>query len=65
MNSYGVVILFTNVPINKSMAVIRKWLEADKTLKSRTNLTLDDIIMSLLEFVMSMTYFQFDGEYYQ
>ena len=46
------------------MAVIGKWLEGDKTLKSRMNLTLNDII-SLLEFIMSTTYFQFDGKFYQ
>ena len=41
MNSHDVVSLFTNVPINKAMAVIRKLLEGDKTLKNRTNLTLE------------------------
>ena len=39
-------------------------LEGGKTLKNRTNLTQDDV-MSLLEFVMLTTYFQFDGELYQ
>ena len=57
------VSLFTNVPINKAMAVIGKRL-GDKTLKNRTNLTPDDV-MSLLEFVMLTTYFQSDGEFYQ
>ena len=47
MNSHNVVSLFTNVPINKVMVVIRKQLEDDKTLKSRTNLTPDNV-MSLL-----------------
>ena len=61
MISHDVVGLFTNVPIKKAMAVIRKWLEGNKTFKSSTNLTPDDI-MSLLEFVMSMTDCQCDGE---
>ena len=64
MNFHDVVSLFTNVPINKVMVVINKWLEHEKTLSSRMNLTLDDF-MSPLEFVMSMMYFQYDGEYYQ
>ena len=64
MNSHSVVSLFTNVPINKEMVVIWKRLEGDKTLKNRMNFTPDDV-MSLLEFVMSTTYFQFDGEFYQ
>ena len=59
INSHDVVSLFTNVPINKVMAVIRKQLEGNKTLKKGPNLTPDDV-MSLLEFV-----FQFDGEFYQ
>ena len=61
MNSHDVVSLFTNVTINKVMVVIRKWLEGAKTFKSRTNLTPN--VMSLLDFVMSMTNFQFDGEF--
>ena len=64
MNSHDVVSLLTHVPIDKVMAVIWKWLEHDKTLSSRMNLTPNNV-MSLLEFVMSMTYFKFDGEYYQ
>ena len=59
MNSHDVVSLFTNVPINKAMVVIRNRL-GDKTLINRMNLTPDDV-MSLLEFVMSTTYFHFDG----
>ena len=44
--------------------MIRKRLEGDKTLKNRMNLTAEDI-MSVLTFVISMTYFQFDGEFCQ
>ena len=64
MNSEDVVSLFTNVPIDKVMVVIRKQLECGKTHSSRMNLTPDGVI-SLLEVVMLTTYFQFDGEYYQ
>ena len=60
MNSHDMLSLFTHVHIDKVMAVIRKCLECDKTLSSRMNLTLHDV-MSLMGFVMSMTYFQFDG----
>ena len=35
----------------------------DKTLSDQTNDAED--VMSILEFVMSTTYFQFDGQYYQ
>ena len=64
MNSHNVVSLFMNVPLTQAMSVIRKRLESDNTLCERTNLLTDDI-MSLLEFVLSTTYFQFDGCFYQ
>ena len=56
MHAQDVVSLLTNVLINKVMAVIRKQVEGDTTLKSRMNLTPNEV-MSLLGFVMSMTYF--------
>ena len=64
MNSHDVVSLFTNVPIKKSLEVIRKKLEEDKTLSDHTNLDVNDM-MNLLEFMMSTMYFQFDGQYCQ
>jgi hypothetical protein len=64
MNSHDVVSLFTNVPLKDAMDVIRKRLLADTTLFQRTNLLVDDI-MTLLDFVLATTYFQFDGEIYQ
>ena len=63
MNSHDVVSLFMNVPLTQAMSVIRKRLESDNTLHERTNLLTADFI-SLLEFVLSTTYFQFDGCFY-
>ena len=56
MNSHDVVSLFTNVPLNQAMSVIRKRLESDNTLCECTNLLTDDV-MSLLELVLCTTYF--------
>ena len=39
-----VVSLFTNVPLDQAMSVIRKRLESDNTLCECTNLLTDDII---------------------
>ena len=50
MNPLGVVSLFTNVPIQVVMDVIRDRLVKDKTLRERTDLSADNI-MSLLKFV--------------
>ncbi len=62
--SHDVVSLFTNVPIDKALQVIRERLESDKSLQKRTNLTVDNI-MELLEFVLTTTYFSFNGTIYQ
>ena len=64
MNSHDVVSLFTNISLNQAMPVIRKRLGSDNTLHEHTNLLTEDI-MSLLEFVLSTTYFQFDSTFYQ
>ena len=64
MNSHDVVSQFTNAPIIKSLEVIRKKLEKDKTLSDHTNFDANHVT-SLLEFVMSTMYFQFDSQYYQ
>ena len=60
MNSHNVVSLFTNVPLKQAMSVIKKRLESDNTLCRCTNLLASDV-MSLLEFVLSTTHFQFDS----
>ncbi len=62
--SFDVVSLFTNTPIPETMAIVKSRLENDPTLKDRTNLTVDDIII-LLELVLNATYFSFRGQLYQ
>ena len=64
MNSHDVVSLFTNTPINKTLEIVREYLEKDTTLKKRTLLNIDDIV-ELLEFVLTTTYFSFRGEIYK
>ena len=63
-NSHDVVSLFTNTPIDDTIEIIRKRLSEDTTLGDRTNLTVDDII-GLLHFVLTTTYFQFNGQIYR
>ena len=63
-NSHDVVSLFTNVPVDEALQVIKSKLEQDKDLHKRTNLKVDDII-ELLQFVMTTTYFLFRGKIYQ
>ena len=58
------VSLVTNGPIRETPVVIRKRLEEDKTLHKCTNLLLSDIL-ELLDFVLSTTYFSYDGRIYR
>ena len=62
--SYDVVSLITNTPINETLDVIKKQLEANTKLKLRTNLNVDDI-MELLKFIVTTTYFSFRGTIYK
>ena len=56
MVSFDVVSLFTAIPVDKACDYIRKKLEDDSSLHSRTKLDIEDII-SLLNFVLSNNYF--------
>ena len=62
--SFDVVSLFTNTPIDVTLQIIKERLENDTKLKDRTNLTPEDII-ELLHFVLTTTYFKFNGEIYR
>ena len=64
INSHNVGALFMKVPLKQAMSVMRKRLELDNTLRECTNPLATDI-MSLLEFVLSTTYFQFNSCFYK
>ena len=59
--SHDVVSLFTNVPINETLNIIKERLESDRDLNKRTLLTVDDL-MELLKFLCTTTYFVFRGQ---
>ena len=60
---YGTV-LFTSVPIDLALGIIKDLLEKDRTLKERTVLPVKEIIL-LLGFCLRNTYFSFQGQYYE
>ena len=62
--SYDVKALFTSVPIQPAIDVIKKMLEEDGELQKRTNMSVQQII-SLLEFCLRSTYFCFQGRLYE
>ena len=62
--SYDVTALFTSIPIDNTINIIRKHLEEDTDLKSSTNMTINHICC-LLEFCLKNTYFKFNGAFYE
>ena len=62
--SFDVVSLFTSVPIDLALKVVRDRLEHDETLHERTYLDLENII-SILDLCLNATYLQFQNVVYK
>ena len=62
--SYDVKALFTSVPIQPVLNIIKNKLENDQQLQHRTSMSVSQIT-SLLEYCLRSTYFVFQGEYYE
>ena len=62
--SYDVKALFTSIPTQKALPVIRTRLEEDNTFKDRCELTVDQVV-TLLGMCLDTTYFVYDGQFYQ
>ena len=56
--------LFTSVPIDPALNIIKDLLDKDTTLKERTVMKVGDIIL-LLEFCLKNNYFSFQGQFYE
>ena len=64
LSSYGVSALFTSVPVDPALKVIKDLLEKDPTLKERTVLPVEDTTL-LLEFCLKNMYFSFQNQFYE
>ena len=64
LSSYDVSALFTSVPVDPALNLIKDLLEKDHTLKERTVIEVSDIIL-LLEFCLKNTYFSFQDQFYE
>ena len=64
LSSYDVSALFTSVPIDPALKIIKDLLDKDTTLKERTVMEVGEIIL-LLEFCLKNTYFSFQGQFYE
>ena len=62
--SYDVKALFTSVPIEPAIKIIKQHLENDKELHQRTSMSVQHITM-LLEFCLKNTHFVFQGRFYK
>ena len=64
LSSYDVTALFTSVPVDPALGIIKDLLEKDPTHKERTVMSIGDIVL-LLEFCLKNTYFSFQGQFYE
>ena len=64
LSSYDVSTLFTSVPIDPALKVIRGLLEKDPSLKDRKAIDVNDFIL-LLEFCLKNTFFSFQGQLFE
>ena len=64
LSSYDVSALFTLIPIDPALQIIKDLLEKDPTLKDRTIMGVKDFIL-LLEFCLKNTYFSFQSQFFE
>ncbi|GJQ84051.1 hypothetical protein Trydic_g14437 [Trypoxylus dichotomus] len=62
--SFDVTSLFTNVPTEAALAIVKNRLSRDATLEERTSLSVEAII-ELLSICVNTTYFHVDNKFYQ
>ena len=62
LSSYDVSALFTSIPVDPALNIIKDLLEKDHTLKERTVMEVSDIIL-LLEFCLKNRYFSFQDQF--
>ena len=64
ITSFDVKALFTSVPVQPPVQIVKQRLQQDNTLPQRTSMSIPQIT-SLLEFCLTHTYFLFQGKYYE
>ena len=62
--SFDITALFTNVPVNESLEIIRERLLEDPSLPERTTLSVDEILEAT-KICIESTYFKFKGDLFQ
>ena len=61
--SYDVINLYPPVLIKKALQLVERFLKESRTLKDVTELSVDSI-MSLLRWMFSLTYYEYNGQHF-
>ena len=64
ITSFDVNALFTSVPVQPAIQIVKQRLQQDTTLPQKTSMSIPQIT-SLLEFCLTNPYFVFQGMYYE
>ena len=64
ISSYDVKALFTSVPVDPAINIVKQRLTQDLSLPQRTQMSIPQTV-TLLEFCLKNTYFLFQGKYYE
>ena len=64
MVSFDVKALFTSIPVQEAIEAVERILILNSSWRERTSLSLSSLLR-LLDFVLSTTYFMYDGKFYQ
>ena len=64
MVTFDVVALFTSIPVDLALQIVREKLQRNVTLTERTDISVTNI-MKLLEFVLKNSFFTYEQEHYQ
>ena len=62
--SFDVTSLFTQVPVDDALKVLKEKLNDDRTLKERISIPVAQV-MQLTELCLRSTYFQFENQFYE
>ncbi len=64
MVSFDVSSLFTNVPVEEALDIVKDRIEADHSIHDRTNLSITSLI-DILNMCLKSTYFLYNNKFYQ
>lgn len=64
LGSLDIVNLYTRIPVDKSLSILKNKLENDVTFRARTNLSVETVL-ELAKLCLENSYFSFDNSFYK